>query len=417
MPCDCSHFHTVPACITCYNEYIDRLNSTILPELGAPVPEWTDTRSHFRRKETSMSDTPSNAHPALAAGTMNFGFMKAESAPPNGRDVAVIGAGPSGLATAGYLACLGYQVHVYDKLPKPGGLMVFGIPSHRIPADRIQRGVRDLERRLGVVFRTNTKVCCSAPMHEEEGDHFACDILSLNDLVDNYDAVMICSGSWKSRKLGIAGENLKVVYSGLEFLFPIRAIKYASTNVSVPDVKDKVVAVIGAGHSAVDVVDSAISLGAAKVHLVYRKTVREAPCGSFEIDRMREMGCGWMERCTPVAVHGEDRVQALEVANGITGENVVLPVDVVVGAIGEIPTPPFQKELGLENVRRGEVRWLNMTAIDNVFVAGDVLSGPSKIGKAVYSGLRAARSLSNWLDLKAQHREDEYNFEADKMTR
>lgn len=351
------------------------------------------------------------------AGAMNFGFMKAESAPPNGRNVAVIGAGPSGLATAGYLACLGYQVHVYDKLPKPGGLMVFGIPGHRIPESRIQRGVRDLERRLGVVFRTNTKICCSAPMHEEEGDHFACDILSLNDLVENYDAVMICSGSWKSRKLGVPGENLPGVYSGLEFLFPIRAVRYASTNVSVPDVQGKAVAVIGAGFSAVDVVDSAHSLGASAVYLLYRRTAREAPCGSFEIDRMREMGCQWMERRSPVAILGEGRVEALQITNAATGETETLPVDVVVSAIGEIPTPPFQKELGLENVRRGEVRWLNMTAIDNVFVAGDVLSGPSKIGKAVYSGLRAARSLANWLDLKAQHREDEYNFDADKMTR
>lgn len=364
-----------------------------------------------------MSDTPSPKGAGWTSGAMNFGFMKVESAPPNGRDVAVIGAGPSGLATAGYLACLGYQVHVYDKLPKPGGLMVFGIPSHRIPADRIQRGVRDLERRLGVVFRSNTKICCSAPMHEEEGDHFACDVLGLNDIVENYDAVMICSGSWKSRKLGVPGETLKGVYSGLEFLFPIRAIKYASTNVSVPDVKGKTVAVIGAGHSAVDVVDSAHTLGAAKVYLLYRRTSKEAPCGSYEIDRMREMGCEWMERRAPVAIHGDGCVQKLEIANAMTGENEMLSVDVVVGAIGEIPTPPFQKELGLENVRRGEVRWLNMTSIDNVFVAGDVLSGPSKIGKAVYSGLRAARSLSNWLDLKAQHREAEYNFDEDKMTR
>ncbi len=360
-----------------------------------------------------MSATPNIPAPA----GMNFGFMKEQSAPPNGRSVAVIGAGPSGLATAGYLSCLGYQVHVYDKLPKPGGLMVFGIPSHRIPADRIQRGVRDLERRLGVVFRTNTKICCSAPLHEEEGDHFACDILGLTDLVESYDAVMICSGSWKSRKLGVPGEKLPGVYSGLEFLFPIRAVRYASTNVAVPDVRGKTVAVIGAGHSAVDVVDSAHTLGASRLYLLYRRTMREAPCGSFEIHRMREMGCEWMEQRSPVAIHGDGKVEAIEIMNTATGESETLAVDVVIGAIGEIPTPPFQKELGLENVRRGDVRWLNMTAIDNVFVAGDVLSGPSKIGKAVYSGLRAARSLTNWLDLKVQHRENEYDFDEDRMTR
>ncbi len=423
--CDCLVFHTFPACKWGRFAYIDRptsfevalLDANMFLRLPEGVAGWRLIIEHTSCKGAIMSDSPSRTRSGVEAGSMNFGFMKAESAPPNGREVAVIGAGPSGLATAGYLACLGYQVQVYDKLPKPGGLMVFGIPSHRIPADRIQRGVRDLERRLGVIFRTNTKICCSAPMHEEEGDHFACDILSLNDLVDNYDAVMICSGSWKSRKLGIQGETLKGVYSGLEFLFPIRAIQYASTNVSVPDVRGKRVAVVGAGHSAVDVVDSAISLGADKVSLLYRRTAKEAPCGSYEIDRMREMGCQWLERCTPVAIHGTDKVEGIEFRNAVSGEQETLPVDVVVGAIGEFPTPPFQKELGLENVRRGEVRWLNMTALDNVFVAGDVLSGPSKIGKAVYSGLRAARSLSNWLDLKAQHRESEYNFDEDKMTR
>ena len=354
---------------------------------------------------------------ASHTGIMNFGFMQTQNTPAVDRNVGIIGAGPSGLAAAGFLASQGYEVHVYDKLPKPGGLMVFGIPSHRIPADRIGRGVRDLERRLGVMFRTNTKICCSAPMHEEEGDHFAADILGLNDLTENHDAVVICSGSWKSRKLAIEGHHLEGVYSSLQFLFPIRAVKYAHSNVSMPDVKGKKVVVVGAGHSAVDVVDSARTLGAEDITLVYRRTAAEAPCGKFEIDRIQEMGVSWREKCSPVSFQGDGRVQSLVVENGITGELEELEADVVVTAIGEMPTPPFQKELGLENVRKGDVRWLNMTALENVFVAGDVLTGPSKIGKAVYSGLRAARSLTNWLDLKAQSREAEYNFDADKISR
>ena len=351
------------------------------------------------------------------SNAMNFAFMRAEPLPPNGRKVAIIGAGPSGLAATGYLACMGYQVEVYDKLPGAGGLMVFGIPGHRIPADRIQRGVHILERQYGTIFHTRTKICCSAPLHEEEGDHFSCDIRGLGELVEGYDAVMICTGSWKSRKLGIPGEALPGVYSGLEFLFPIRAVRYATTNVSLPDVAGRIVAVVGAGHSAVDVVHSAHALGAEKVYMVYRRTRREAPCGSFEIDRIEEAGGSWLERCTPTGIVGDGKVEGLELRDSETGETSVLPVDVVVTAIGEIPTPPFQKELGLENVRKGEVRWLHMTSIENVFVAGDVLTGPSKIGKAVYSGLRAARSLANWLDLRAQHRESEYNYDADVIHR
>jgi glutamate synthase (NADPH/NADH) small chain len=346
---------------------------------------------------------------------MNFAFLRKSPLPPNGRKVGIIGAGPSGLAACGYLACLGYEVVVYDKLPQPGGLMVFGIPRKRIPPERIRAGVRRMERQFGVVFRTKTKICCSAPLHEEEGDHFSCDIRGLGELVEEHDAVMICTGSWKSRKLGIPGENLAGVHSGLEFLFPIRAAKYASPNVTMPDVRGKRVAVVGAGHSAVDVVDSAHALGAAKIYMIYRRTAREAPCGSFEIDRICEMGAEWLERRTPLRVEGECGVQRLELANGMTGEAEHLDVDMLITAIGEIPTPPFQQELGLENVRKGEVRWLHMTSIENVFVAGDVLTGPSKIGKAVYSGLRASRSLTNWLDLKAQNREGEYRYDEDRI--
>lgn len=354
------------------------------------------------------------------SNAMNFAFMREEPAPPNGRRVAIIGAGPSGLAAAGYLGCLGYQVEVYDKLPKPGGLMLFGIPGHRIPADRIQRGVFILSRKFGVNFHNKTKICCSAPLHEEEGDHFSCDIRGLGELVEDHDAVIICSGAWKSRKLGISGEHLKGVYSGLEFLFPIRAVKYATSNVSVPPVEGRTVVVIGAGHSAMDVAHSAKALGARRVVMVYRRTKKDAPAGSYEVDRLIDAGCEWLERRTPVRVVADEageHAAALEMTDANTGETEVLPADVIVTAIGEIPTPPFQKELGLENVRKGEVRWLHMTSIENVFVAGDVLTGPSKIGKAVYSGLRAARSLTNWLDLKAQHRESEYNYDADVITR
>lgn len=343
---------------------------------------------------------------------INFNFLCAEPAMPNGRSVGIIGAGPSGLAATGYLSCLGYQVEVYDKLPKPGGLMLFGIPGYRIPKERIDTGVRRLERQGGVIFHTHTKICCSGPLHDEEGDHFCREILGFGDMIKKHDAIMICTGSWRSRKLGIEGETLSGVFSGLEFLFPIRAVKYSAPNVKLPDVAGKRVAVIGAGHSAVDVAHSAIHLGAEQVFHIYRRTMREAPCGAYEIEQLRDMGVQWMERTTPLRIVGQERVGGLEISRpGAQGpEMTTIAVDIVVAAIGETATPPFAKELGLENVRKGEVRWLHMTAIENVFVAGDALSGPSKIGKAVYSGLRAARSLANWLDLKAQNRLDAYDY-------
>ena len=358
---------------------------------------------------------------------MNFAFLRNQPAPPNGRSVGILGAGPSGLMAAGYLACMGYQVEMYDKLPKAGGLMVFGIPSFRLPAPRIEAGVRRLEREFGVDFHLRTKICCSSRLHEEAGDHFSADMFSLAEIVEKHDAVMVCTGSWKPRKLGIPGEELPGVMSSLSFLFPIRAARFGAPGVKVPDVAGKTVAVVGGGHSAVDVVQSSLRLGAAKVIMLYRRTAREAPCGSYEIERLQAHGAEWRELATPLRIVGQDAVTGLEVTQcrlgepdesgrraPVTADQCVLeriPCDMVVTAIGELPAPPFPKELGLEEVKRGEVHWLHMTRIENVFVAGDALTGPSKIGKAVYSGLRAARSLANWLDLKAQNRLAEYKYD------
>jgi len=294
--------------------------------------------------------------------------------------------------------------------------MRFGIPGHRIPKERIESGIRRMERLFGVVFQSHTKICCSVPLFEEEGDHFCREVLGLKDIVQRHDANIICTGAWKSRKLEIPGEDLSGVYSGLEFLFPIRAAHYCVPGAKPVDVAGKIVAVIGAGHSAVDVLHSAVRQGAREVHHLYRRTAREAPCGTFEIQRLQAMGVIWHERVTPVRILGTQHVEGVELARP-GQENTILPTDIVVAAIGEIATPPFARELGLENVRKGEVRWLHMTDIENVFVAGDALSGPSKIGKAVYSGLRAARSLANWLDLKAQNRLDAYAYDDDFMTK
>lgn len=363
------------------------------------------------------------------ANGMNFAHFCKTPPPPNGSSVAIIGAGPSGLAAAGYLSCQGYEVHVYDKLPKAGGLMVFGIPGHRIPAERIAKGVAKMEHH-NVHFHLCTKICTEKRLHVDTGDHFTLDMVSLGELVEEHDAVMICTGTWMSRKLNVPGEDLEGVYSGLQYLFPIRALHYAVESVSAIDVKGKHVAVIGAGHSAVDVAHSAAAQGASKVWMLYRRTRFEAPCGTFEIGQLEKAGVEWMELVTPLRILGENHVQGIELlqcqlgepdASGRrcplpeSGSKKTLDLDVVVTAIGEIPTAPFAKELGLENVRKGEVHWLQMTRLAGVFVAGDALSGPSKIGKAVYSGLRAARALAEWLDLAAQNRAQDYDYEKDSI--
>ncbi|WP_045218233.1 FAD-dependent oxidoreductase [Desulfonatronum thioautotrophicum] len=349
------------------------------------------------------------------ARPMRWTFLHQTRLPPNGRDVAIIGAGPSGLAAAGYLAETGYQVNVFDKLPKAGGLMVFGIPAHRIPAERIAEAVDSLTKRYGVRFFLETKICGESPLHSEAGDSFSCDLKSLSDIAATHDAVIICTGTWRSRTMGIPGEDLPGVHTSLEFLFPIRAVGYASDLADVPDPTGKVVAVIGAGHSAIDVAHGALARNAAQVLVLYRRTRCEAPCGTHEIECLEQAGASWVERVVPTRVLGSDRVRGLVLkSRGSSGDqSLELPVDMVVTAIGEIPTVPFARELGLEHIAKGDVRWLQMTAKEGIFVAGDALTGPSKIGKAFYSGLRAARSLHNWLNLKAMNRTVEYDGRED----
>ncbi len=359
---------------------------------------------------------------------MNFAYLCKEPPPPLGRSVAIIGAGPSGLAATGYLACQGYEAHLYDKLPKPGGLMVFGIPGHRIPEARVAGGVDILQKRYGVKLHMRTKICGTKALHEDTGDHFTEDMVSLGELTNDNDAVMICTGTWSSRKLRIPGEDLEGVYSGLQYLFPIRALQYNVAHVQPIDVKGKRVAVVGAGHSAVDVVHSALSHGAEKVYMLYRRTRKEAPCGTYEISQLEKAGAEWKELVTPTRIIGSTKVEGIEMLQCSLGEpdesgracpipddgsQRVLPVDFVVAAIGEVPTLPFAHELGLDKLRKGDVHWLQMTSMDGVFVAGDALTGPSKIGKAIYSGMRAASSLARWLDLQAQNRSNEYDYDKD----
>ena len=365
--------------------------------------------------------------PRPTATPMNFAFAGPGPARSNGRSVAVIGAGPSGLAAAGFLACLGYQVDVYDKLPKPGGLMVFGIPAERIPAERIAGGVALLAERYVVSFHPGTKIC-DRRQADDTGDEFSTRCMDLDDLVRDHDAVMLCTGSWRPRKLNVPGEELRGVYTGLAFLFPIRAAAYNNARVTDITVAGKNVVVIGAGFSAIDVAYGALGQGADRVSLVYRRTKREAPCGSHEIELFEEAGGQWLELVTPIRILGEHGqatgVECIQCHLGEPDEDgrrsavpdscakVVLLADIVVAAIGETAAPPFAERLGLESVRKKEIHWLQMTRMDGVFVAGDALTGPSKIGKAVYSGLRAAQSLSRWLTLKAMSRELEYREDA-----
>jgi len=349
---------------------------------------------------------------------MKFAFLCCEKTGSRRGRVAIIGAGPAGLAATGYLVCQGYDVDVYEKLPFAGGMMMFVIPPYRIPREGIVEGVEDLEKNFSVKFMYRTKIFCGSSPRHDEGDDFIEKVIDLNNLIDEYDVVLIATGTWSSRRMGIPGEDAKGVIPALEYVY--RWWIYEQELSSERPPMGKRVVVIGGGLSAVDAAEVALLKGAQEVYLVYRRTIREAPAGEYEIKRLVREGVQWVELASPNKIIVEKgRVKAIEFIKmrlgepdesgrpkpiPIPGSEFQIEADLVIPAIGEIPTPPMQQECrGVKIDRRGRIMVNEMyqTSLKKVFAAGDVAHGPSKVGKAFGSGLRAAFFIDMYLRSKS----------------
>ncbi|NOZ89135.1 MAG: FAD-dependent oxidoreductase [Crenarchaeota archaeon] len=315
-----------------------------------------------------------------------------------GRRVVVVGAGPAGLFAAGYLRCRGFEVVVVDRNPEPGGFLIFGVLEKHIDKEGVRRGVEEL-RRLGVVFRLNTVV--------------GRDVL-LGDLIGESDAVLIATGTWRSRRLGIPGSELPQVMPAMEWIVWYHMWRYGYRG-DRPPVGERVV-VVGGGLTAVDAVIVARWLGAREVHLVYRRTREYAPAGPRGFREAEEAGAVVHELVQPVEYIGEAgrlvavRLQRmrLEPSPGggrprpvpVPGEYLVLEADMVLEAVGLVPTPPFDGgSYGIRLRPDGtiDVDEYKRTTREPVFAAGDVAHGPSLIGPAAKSGLEAARAIEAYL--------------------
>ena len=340
---------------------------------------------------------------------MRFAFHCRKKPNPTGKKVAIVGAGPAGLSAAGYLVCRGHEVHIYDKLPEPGGLMLFGIPEFRIPIYRVREGCAELENAFEVKFYPRTKVI--EEEKPEEGDDFVTKTITLSELIEKYDAVLIATGTWESKLPKIPGMELEGVLPALGYLFRIKSAKLGHLDWSdVTPVEGKRAMVVGAGHTAVDAAMESLLLGAEEVYMSYRRTIREAPAGAYEINLLRQRGVKWLELTMPVRIIGEDRVRGVELVKAelsepdesgrrkpvpIEGSNFEVEVDYVIFAVGQRPTPPGR--IALDRWGNILVDKRHMTSVEGVFAAGDVVTGPSKVGQAVLDGLYAAKSMHAWL--------------------
>ncbi len=304
-------------------------------------------------------------------------------APRNGRRVAVVGAGPAGLACAGELAAHGFDVAVYDADDEVGGAVRTAIAPYRQVVDPLP-AERDALARLGVEFHFGVRI----ESREE-----------LARLVDASDAVFLGVGLGADRRLDCPGTELAGFWQSLEF---VEALKHGDP----PTVGDHVV-VLGGGNTAIDVARESVRLGAAHVTLAYRRTRDLMPAYAFEVDEAAEEGVAFEWLAAPAEVLGVDRVEAvlfdrLQLGepdstgrNAVepTGERFMLVADTVVAAIGQSAQPELRDwSLAGEGGGIG-VDVAGRSSLPHVYAGGDAVNGGASVVQAVAEGRRAARAI------------------------
>ena len=312
-----------------------------------------------------------------------------------GKKVAIIGAGPSGLAAGNDLAIVGHDVTIFEALPMAGGMLSVGIPPYRLPWNKIDDAVNWVKE-LGIKLKLNSPVNSS-----EEFDK----------LVEEYDAVYIAAGAHKSVALDIPGEeDLKGVLHGITYMKDINL----GNQKKVPSR----VAVVGGGFTAIDCARSSLRLGAREVFIIYRRTLKEMPAGELEVSMAEEEAIKILYLTSPIKILGDvgSNVKAIECiknklgepdASGrrrpepIPGSEFILPLDMVIAAIGQAPDASFMTEKsGIEFTKWGTVivdPESFTTSKEGVFAGGDFITGPRNAIEVIGDGRKAARAIDKYL--------------------
>lgn len=324
----------------------------------------------------------------------------------NGKKVAVIGSGPSGLACAIDLAKMGYEVTVFEALHKLGGVLVYGIPEFRLPKEKIvAREIDDL-RRLGVKFETDVIVGRT---------------ITIDALLDEegFSAVFIGSGAGLPRFMGIEGENLNGVVSANEFLTRANLMRAYDEEYDTPIYVGKRVAVVGGGNVAMDAVRTAKRLGA-DATIIYRRSEAELPARREEVHHAKEEGIEFKMLTNPTRVLGDDKgwvtgLSCVEMELGEPdesgrrspvvkeGSDFTLDCDVVIMALGTSPNPLLKSTTaGLETNRRGCIvaDENGATTREGVFAGGDAVTGAATVILAMGAGRKAAKAIDEYIKSK-----------------
>ena len=323
---------------------------------------------------------------------------------PNGKKVAVVGSGPSGLTAAGDLAKRGYQVTVYEAFHTAGGVLMYGIPEFRLPKDIVQKEIENLKK-MGVDIQTNVIIGRTLTVDE-----------LFNEM--GYDAVYIGSGAGLPKFMGIDGENLNGVYSANEFLTRINLMKgYKFPEYDTPVYIGKNVAVLGGGNVAMDAARSAKRLGAENVYIVYRRGMEELPARKEEVEHAEQEGIEFKLLQNPTRILGNedgwvDGMEIIKMELGepdesgrrrpveVAGSEEILDVDTIVVAIGQTPNPLIRQTTeGLDTDRRGCIiaDEDGLTSKEHVYAGGDVVTGAATVILAMGAGKKAADAIDKEL--------------------
>ena len=322
----------------------------------------------------------------------------------NGKSVAIVGSGPSALTCAGDLAKMGYSVAIFEALHIAGGVLVYGIPEFRLPKAIVVREVEGLKA-MGVDLETNVVIGRS---------------ISVDDILQKFDAVFIGSGAGLPRFMGIEGENLKGVYSANEFLTRINLMKAYKEDSRTPVQHGKRVAVVGGGNVAMDAARCAKRLGAEEVYVIYRRSMEELPARAEEVENAIEEQIEFKTLMNPTRILGDDdgNVVGIECVNmelgepdesgrrrpvEIKGSEHVMDVDSVIIAIGTSPNPLIKATtVGLDVDRRGCIvaDESGRTSREGVFAGGDTVTGAATVIKAMGAGKAAAKAIDEYIKSK-----------------
>jgi glutamate synthase (NADPH/NADH) small chain len=323
--------------------------------------------------------------------------------PPTGKKVAVVGSGPAGITVAADLVRKGHHVSIFEALHEPGGVLVYGIPEFRLPKAIVRREVE-------YVCRLGAKLVKDFVVGAAE---------TVDELLEEYDAVFLGTGAGLPWFLNIPGENLNGVYSANEYLTRANLMKaYRFPEYDTPIARGKHVATVGGGNVAMDSARTALRLGAEESIIVYRRSHEEMPARAEEIHHAEQEGIRFELLTTPVAFHGDSNnwVKEIECIRNQLGEpdasgrrrpvpikdsNFRIPVDVVVLAIGQSPNPLIPKTTpDLKTGKDGVVIIDNetgKTSKKGVFAGGDVATGGATVILAMGQGKKAAKAIDEYL--------------------